>query len=128
MKKKKAHKPQKNTQQKKSNGSQQKYPVDWEGIAIFSAVAAIITGLLLLRDMPVIGALAMGLFVAFAGLPYIDPKKWKPRPIVCAVFGGVIGSGFMVSSSATLETVILSGIAGLIVGYFSLTWVPHFSP
>ena len=128
MKKKKTHKPQKKARQKKPNESKQNYSVDWEGLTIFSVVAGIITGLFLLRDIPVLGALVLGLFVAFAALPYFDPEKWKPRPIVCAVFGGAIGSGFMISSSATLETVILSGIAGLIVGYFSLTWVPHFSP
>jgi hypothetical protein len=124
MKKKKTHRQQK----RKPNNVPPKNLVDWEGAAIFSILAGIITGLLSLRDVPAMGALAVGLFVAFAALPHFDAKKWKPRPIVCAVLGGALGCGFAVSSSAALDIVILSGVAGLIIGYFPLTWVPHFSP
>jgi len=125
MKKKKARKSQKKKRPQNTNNIHRWPSVDWDGVVTFSVATGIATGLLLLRDVPVVGALAVGIFVALAMLPYFDAKKWKPRPILLALIGAVYGSSFGVYISATIETVILLGVAGLMLGFFAHTWVRH---
>ena len=70
----------------------------------------------------VLGA-AMGGFFGFAALPYFDSKKWRPRPLLCAVIASASAVALALSRDLSPVMVVASGCAGLAIGYFS----PYFA-
>ena len=127
MKKKPKSKQHKERNNKISRAPQSKLDIDWQGLLIITVVTGIFAGGLYYRGSSFWFAISVGLFVAYSGLPYIDPKKWKPRPFITGTLGTISGISLAILSSATAETIILSGLIGFIVGFFALQWVPHIS-
>lgn len=127
MKKNKKHKGQKQKRRTNPDNSTRKYVIDWEGLIIVSIMGALFAGASIFNGSSVSIGLMVGLFIGYAGLPYFDPKKWKPRPFVCSVLGGALGGVIAISWAAAWGTVALSVVAGLIVGFFALKWVPHIT-
>ena len=101
--------------------------IDWEGIITISLVTGITTGAFMLSAASKIMGLLVGLFISYVALQYIDPKKWKPRPFFCSVLGGALGCVTAIEAEAAVGTIVVSGVAGLIVGFFALKWAPHIS-
>lgn len=69
--------------------------------------------------------LSFGVFIGFAGLPYINDEKYSPMPVTCSVLGAVAGLVIGLERFDTTTSVILLTGAGVIVGYFAPSWAKY---
>ncbi|NHK28213.1 hypothetical protein FF098_009885 [Parvularcula flava] len=99
-----------------------------EAVLIIGSLALLL-GVMALFSVPnlhgfIMGSL-FGAYVGFAGLPFFDSGKWKPRPIVCGILAGVACAAIAASRTADMQTVILWGLVGAIAGLFAPIWVKY---
>ena len=90
------------------------------GLGLFFAVIGLIDEFSLSRFLLSGG---FGAFLGFAGLPYFEPKKYSPQPLLCAVIAAGAVIALAMSREQSEGTIALSGLAGFIFGWFS----PYFA-
>lgn len=67
-----------------------------------------------------------GTYVGFAGLPFIDKARWRPRHVICAVLGGLGAVLFAaITFAVPIWAIALAGVAGAALGYLAPKWAPH---
>ncbi len=66
-----------------------------------------------------------GAFLGFAALPFIDSKKWKPKPWTCASMGMLGGFAFAYLSGLPPFNIGSLSIGGFIFGYFAPFWAKY---
>jgi len=101
---------------------------DLEALVLIGGIALLFGGLSFLNVPDLRGFAYGGLFgayIGFAALPIFDDEKWKPRPFMCSVLGGV---GAMVAAFerfGTPSAALIGGVAGLSLGYIAPRWAKH---
>ena len=103
--------------------------VDLEAVSIILCLAALFgVGTLISHEFSLrafaLGGLGGG-FIGFAGLPYFDEKKWKARPLICAVLAALFSSGVTLYQGHSLAAVALLGVVGFIIGFFAPRWAKY---
>ncbi len=127
MKKNKKSNRQKEKKRHSSRPQVKRSEFDWIGLIIFVVVAGLVSGWAFFEGATIIFGIMIGLLLTLAGLTYIDPKKWPPRPVISSLLGATIGYTASIEASASSGIIVLSIIVGLIVGLFAANWVQYLT-
>jgi|GEM_PF-4222376 len=99
-----------------------------EAISIIAFVSLIFAGMGLWDTLSLHGFVMGGLFgayIGFAALPFFNPKKWRPRPLLCGLLASAASVAIALSRTEHVETVILAGLVGGILGVFAPWWAKY---